>query len=136
MFETFEHTADVGLRVTAPTLEELFAESARALTAQIVDNPEEIRAVEAVAVQKTADATDYLLFDWLSELIYLYECRRLIGARFDITLSDGRLDAVVHGETVDPERHSLSHDVKAVTYHEFKIEQTETGYQARIILDI
>ena len=136
MFETFEHTADVGLRVVAATLSELFAEAARGLTAQIVDNPEAIQLTETVTVTKRADQVDYLLFDWLSELIYLYECRQMLFGQFEIVLSGDQLTATARGEPVDRARHRLAHDVKAITYHQFQVRPIAEGYEAQFIIDL
>ena len=50
---------------------------------------------------------------------------------------DGRsLKAVIHGEPIDPTRHVLDHEVKAVTYHGVRIVRDEEGYLAEVILDI
>jgi len=42
----------------------------------------------------------------------------------------------VRGETCDPARHSLAHEVKAVTYHGLAVEQVPDGWRAEVILDI
>ncbi len=138
MFETFDHTADLGLRVEADSLAELFSESARALTAQIIENFDEIEARESVVIEKSSDSIDYLLFDWLTELLYQYECHSLVFSTFFIQLkTDGTsLRAECGGELVTPNRHRLSHEVKAITYHDFVVEQSGDGWQAEFIIDI
>ena len=45
MYEVFEHTADLGLRVRADSLQSLFVEAARGMFAMIVVNLEEVRLV-------------------------------------------------------------------------------------------
>lgn len=136
MFETFDHTADLGLRIAAATREELFSEAARGLTAQIVENSEAIEPRETVVIEKSGDAVDYLLFDWLDELLYQYECKQLLFREFRIELSDHSLRAECLGEPVDPSRHRLAHEVKAITYHDFIVEPTPDGWRAEFIVDI
>jgi protein archease len=136
MYETFDHTADLGLRIEAPTLEELYVEAARGITAQIVENVTEISTQETVSIAKQGTETDYLLFDWLDELIYQYEVRNRVFAVFEIELTDAGLTATVKGEPVDRKKHVLSHEVKAVTYHGFVVEETANGWRAEFILDI
>jgi hypothetical protein len=67
MYETFGHTADVGLRIRAADLNSLFADAAPAMSSVIVTNPESIRSERFVL---EADETDALLRRWLAELLY------------------------------------------------------------------
>ena len=46
------------------------------------------------------------------------------------------LHATAIGEQLDPQRHQMRVDVKAVTLHRFRVEQTEQGWEAFVILDI
>ena len=78
----------------------------------------------------------YLLFDWLHELLVTFETRRLVLSEFRVRVSDTGLAAEVRGEELDPDRHRLLHEVKAITYHGLKLEQTAAGWQAEVIVDI
>ena len=77
MYETFDHTADVGLRVRAPTFEELLVEAARALTSVLVEDPAATAADREETIVLSADSAADLLFDWLSELVFRFATRRL-----------------------------------------------------------
>lgn len=136
MFEWFDHTADLGLRVRAHDLPTLFIEAARGLFAAMVENPDAIRCVEKKSIQLTADAIDYLMFDWLQELVFLFDTQHLLLGDWQVDVQNGRLRAVVQGEVWDPARHVLAHEVKAVTYHGLKVEQQSDGWLAEVILDI
>lgn len=136
MFETFDHTADLGLRIKAETLEELFVEAAQGITAQIVENVAEISTTDELTIEKQGTEIDYLLFDWLDELIYQYDVHNRIFAKFEINLTDEGFTATLRGEPVDRDKHILSHEVKAVTYHGFSVEETEHGWRAEFIVDI
>ena len=61
MFETFDHTADLGLRVTAGDLEELFAEAARGLTSLVVDDLETLRLDRTTEFRIEGDDLDLSL---------------------------------------------------------------------------
>src|SRR5215211_6616990 len=104
MFELFEHTADLGLRVHADSQEELFVEAARGLLAMLVANPQEVRAVDSKTISLTADEPAYLLFDWLNELLYAFETDKLLFSQFDLQVHNG-LTATCRGEPMDPGRH-------------------------------
>jgi SHS2 domain-containing protein len=136
VYETFEHTADLGLRVRAADLNALFADAARGLFSMIAAGLDPIRATEELHFEITAGAIDLLLFDWLNELLYAYESRRTLFSRFDVHVSDNRLKAVAYGEPIDAARHALEHEVKAITYHGLKVERVGDGWLAEIIVDI
>lgn len=136
MFETFEHTADLGLRIEAASLPELFADAARGLTSVLVDNIEAIQPRDEEIIELSGLELDYLLFDWLNELLFRFESRQKLYRDFEVHLTDGQLRAIVRGETCDPTRHRLAHEVKAITYHELRVEQTNGVWRAELIVDI
>jgi SHS2 domain-containing protein len=139
MYETFEHTADLGLRVRANSLERVFVEAAQGLFSIIVANPESIRALQQVSftLAKTdPPAPELLLFDWLSELLFTYETRQLVLCDFDVTLDDRGLTATAGSEPIDTTRHVLDHEVKAITYHGLKLSQEDGQWLAELIVDI
>lgn len=136
MYETFEHTADLGLRVRAADLQELFAEAGRGLTSMIAANLDQVRPVCEIALTVTGDKPDELLFDWLTELLYLFETRRLLTVDFEVQFDERGLRATARGEQADDSRHQLEHEVKAITYHGLKVEQADGGWLAEVIVDI
>jgi SHS2 domain-containing protein len=145
MYELFEHTADLGLRVKAPTAEALFLDAARGLLAMLVANPNAVRPVQTRTIELAADEPAYLLFDWLSELLYAFESERLLLTEFDLQLRGSgtpqrafptALVATCRGEPMDPARHRMEHEVKAITYHALRVEQSTDGWEAEVIVDI
>jgi SHS2 domain-containing protein len=156
MFEQFDHTADLGLRVRAGTLEELLAEAGRGLLAMIVANPDAVKPVQSKTIVITADEPELLLFDWLSELLYAFESEKLLLAEFDLHLigQDSscrqprpeapagqvlpyKLTALCRGEPMDNARHEMDHEVKAITYHGLRAEKQPDGtWFAEVIVDI
>jgi SHS2 domain-containing protein len=136
MYELFEHTADLGLRVTAPTLDALFADAARGLAAMIVERPEAVRPEVEERFDIAGTDREFLLFDWLRELLYRFDADKRVFADFAVTVTDAGLTATARGEPLDPARHGRSHEVKAITYHELKVEPTADGWLAEVIVDI
>jgi SHS2 domain-containing protein len=136
MYETFAHTADIGLSVQAAQLSDLFADAAKGLFSILVENPEDVRPVREVDFEIAGEQTDFLLFDWLNELLYRFETERLLFCEFHPTISEAGLTARALGEAADENRHRLAHEVKAVTYHQLAVERTSSGWEARVIFDI
>jgi SHS2 domain-containing protein len=136
MFETFEHTADLGLRIRAENLNSLFAEAGRALYSVIVENPQEIRAVEEIPFTIKGNEAEELLHDWLTELLFTFHVHRRVLAKFDVNIQSSGLTAIVQGEKIDPVRHEINLEIKAITWHGLKIVQTPDGWMAEVIVDI
>ncbi len=136
MFETFDHTADIGLRIVAASLEELFSDAARGLTSLIVENIDAVQPTLTESIQLTGTEIDYVLFDWLNELLFRFETRGMLFREFDVRLDEHGLEATIRGEPLDRSRHHLAHEVKAITYHGLAVEQTESGWSVELVLDI
>jgi SHS2 domain-containing protein len=136
MYETFDHTADVGLRIRAADLNELFADAGRALFSVMVANLDDVRPAEEISLSVTGDETDALLRDWLAELLYTFHVRGLILARFDVAVRPDGLTARAWGEPMDPTRHHMDAEVKAVTWHGLKVQRQGDGWLAEVIVDI
>ncbi len=136
MHELFEHTADLGLRATAPDLPSLFAEMAKCLLSAMVEDPAAVQPAQEVQIEIAGTDREYLLFDWLKELLLRFETDRMLFSAFAVQVNDAALKAACRGETFDPARHMFAHEVKAITYHELKVERTAVGWLAEVIVDI
>ncbi|MBX9680383.1 MAG: archease [Gemmataceae bacterium] len=136
MFEHFEHTADLGLRMEAATLDELFVDAARALFAAVVTNLETVRPTVRIEVTLAADQVDYLLFDWLKTLLYRFDVEHLLFGKFEVQVDAAGMKGVAWGEPIDAARHALEHEIKAITYHGLQVRQTAEGWEAEVIVDI
>jgi SHS2 domain-containing protein len=136
MYETFEHTADLGLRMRAADLNALFEEAARALFATIVENLDAVAPLRQIDVAITGGDREYLLFDWLKELLYHFDAEHLLFSRFEARVGPDGLQGRAWGEALDRQRHELAHEVKAITYHGLRVERAEDGWLAEVIVDI
>ncbi|HXG02171.1 MAG TPA: archease [Candidatus Binatia bacterium] len=130
--------ADCALEIHGEDLDDLFATAGRALAETMVDPATLVPTVERT-LRLEAPSLDLLLFDWLSELIYLKDSERLVFPRVEARVeADGpcRLAARLAGGRLDPPRTALRADVKAVTFHRFSVERHGRGWLARVVLDI
>ncbi len=134
-FEEIPHTADWSFRAFGRDLRELFENSAFAVFFMEGATPPESGRTPEQKRTVTVSGIDYesLLVNWLSELLYLQESNRETYHRFDIQeLSSTSLKAEVYGT---PGIH-IDKQVKAVTYHNLNIEQTQEGWQATVVVDV
>lgn len=134
-WELLEHTADVGLRIWAPTLDELFAEGGRGLVG--VMGRAGPGARKRMEIEVASPDLEALLVDWLSELLYVFEVKGIVPDVFDVHVSVGPWR--VAGWVAGPDAGAFEQDgpaVKAVTYHLLCVEGGDGGYEARVYLDI
>lgn len=136
MYEFFDHTADLGLRIRAAELNQLFAHAAQALTAAIVEDPKAIQLTTTEAILIGGSDRIDLMFDWLRELLLRFETRHMLYADFQVEVADTELRATIIGEPFDETRHPLSHEIKAITYHGLIVERGGEGWLAEVIVDI
>lgn len=133
-FDFIEHTADVGLIAYGKDLPEAFSNAAYGLFSIIADLD---TVSEKFSHQVTVTSEDIygLLFEWLNELIYLFDARGYLFKRFDIPkFGDQRLNAVCYGEKYQPGRHNLKLGVKAATYHMLQVDREKN--QVQVIFDV
>lgn len=136
MHEVFEHTADLGFRIRAKDLNTLFREAAEVLFETIAPDLSSIKQTRQVEIRLDGDDREFLLFDWLKQLLYQFDAEHLLLSRFEVEVRDDGLAATAWGEPLDPDRHVLEHEVKAITYHGLRLEKTDDEWLAEVIVDI
>ncbi|MEM3126544.1 MAG: archease [Candidatus Woesearchaeota archaeon] len=130
-------TADVAYEVWGDSLNELFEQAAYAVT----DCGVELSTVEEKEernIEVEDEDIEHLLFDFLSELIFLKDAELFLPKKVIVNIDEKnhKLQAIIKGEAIDQQKHKLKTDVKAMTYHMFKLEKMDKGYKATFILDI
>jgi SHS2 domain-containing protein len=135
-----EATADVAFEAWGESLEEVFRASAEATLNVMIEDVESVTARESVPIELSNEALDLLLFDFLQRLIYYKDVDQLLlrvpELQFQRDDETWALRAVARGERLDPERHQQIVDVKAVTFHGFRLEERDGKWQAHVLLDI
>ena len=134
--ELLEHPADIGFRAFGDSLEELFANSALAMLS-IAGDPEAVQPCELYPFAVKSGDMDSLMVDWLSEVLYWFDGKRIAFHEFRVTeLRGNAIEAVGMGEPRDSQKHPAHLVIKAVTYHQLKIEQRAGVWIAEVYLDI
>jgi len=130
--------SDCAVEIDGRDLSDLFETAAAALASVMVD-PATLEITIERELTLTAAQLDLLLFDWLSELIFLKDRDRQVFPRAQVEVSGSgpyELRARVHGGVIDPERTALGADPKAVTFHQFALQRVDGGWRARVVIDI
>jgi SHS2 domain-containing protein len=132
--------ADVAFEAWADTVEEVFIAAADATMNVMVDDLGSIARSLELTIELEHAELDLLLFSFLNELVFLKDARQLLLRAHQLSIKKVNanfiLRGTVYGEKLDPQKHALSVDVKAVTLHRFSLRQTDAGWQAFVVLDI
>jgi SHS2 domain-containing protein len=133
-------TADIAFEAIGRDLPELFTAAADATLNVMIDNIDAIEPRLTRQIELSNDNIEMLLFDFLQELIYFKDARRLLLRACETQLDQKGeayfLKAKVAGEQLDDARHHQRADVKAVTLHGFSVGKHNGGWKARVLLDI
>lgn len=134
-YELLEHTADVGLRVTGATLEEVFEQATLGM-AEIAGVWSPGPGGDDVRIDVAADDLGGLLVDWLSEVLYLYDARTagITGVRVE-RVAAGRATGIVSIGALGRGAGDGT-QVKAVTYHQLGVDERPDGCVATVFFDI
>jgi SHS2 domain-containing protein len=133
-----DHTSgDFLFEAYGDTLNELFAACAAACFYAMTDL-EKIRPVKEYSLELKGESAEDLLYNFISELIYMKDVEKVFLSVFNIEIAPDCqfLNATVMGEPIDYKKHTIKTDVKAATYHDLTIQKLETGFQARMMLDL
>lgn len=132
MFEVIAHTADIRIRVTSPSLEDLFRDAVKGLMS--VMRPQGDRGSRrSLSVHVDSPDTTSLLIDFLNDVLTRCAIEREKVRSFAIgKLAETSIDATIDLHGVD----HFEEDVKAVTYHEAEVRRTDHGWTTMLVFDI
>ncbi len=143
-FREIDHTADIGLQIWAPSLDELFVQAARGMCSLLLASDQyeftpiiPRREQKPHSIELTADSVDLLLREWLSELLYIHSTERIYFADFAIRqITDTHVTAEAAGIEFSVGDEHLFTEIKAVTYHGLEVTRDQEGFRAQVIFDI
>ena len=137
--EYLDHPADVKFLVLGKTIEEAFEYAALAMFGAMIDT-DTVQPVTTLDIDLDADDCEGLLYDFLSELLYLFEVEGIVFCRFCVEQikrcgDQYHIHAHATGEAIDLGKHRFDVGVKAVTFHDMMIERTDAGYAVQVVVD-
>ncbi len=135
-YEILDHTADACIRVYGKSFDELLENAACAMMELITDR-EKINPSQEIEIEVRGETKEELLVHWLQEILFLHEVKKMVFKDFRLNLiSETHAKGKVIGEKIDIDKHELSFDIKAVTYHNLKIEPINDKLKVDIVFDV
>ncbi|MBI3624827.1 MAG: archease [Candidatus Rokubacteria bacterium] len=135
-YDYFDVAADVGVKAWGSTLSEAFAQAALGVFALIVD-PESAEPRESREVRAQGETREALLVNWLNECLYVHDIEAFVVNRIEfLVFEPTRVHACLWGEDLNPGRHRLGTVVKAATFHQVQVRETDGRWEIRVVLDV
>jgi len=135
-YELFDHTADAGVRVFAPTLPGLVPPAAEGLYA-VVGGLTPTGDAQVAQFSLTGEDAALLLRDLLAELLMRLMTEGKMAVRWEVReFTPARLNALAWFCPVDRTRSEFQREAKGVTYHQLAVRPIAGGYEATFIVDI
>ncbi len=136
-YELLEHTADIFIQAYGKTLAEVFENAAVGMF-DIIFPTSKVGSIGEFQVKLESSDLEQLLVDFLSELLYIYETQNVLFSSFKVDLDDKkfRLSAQAYGEKIDPAKHEIVDEIKAVTYHMLEFGQANDVYFVKVLFDV
>jgi len=140
-YRFLEHTADVSVESQGRSLEEAFEQTAYSLIETITPNLKLISPMTEKIIKIEAEDKEALLFDFLSEFLYLFDVEQLVFSDIKIkpikkTNDKYQLMALIKGEKFDKKKHEIGYEVKAITYSFMEIKEKKDRVKINIVFDI
>ncbi len=133
-FELFSHTADIGIRGRGKTIEEAFSMAATAMIS-VITEPESIDPNISIEIFCEAEDYEFLLYEWLNNIIYEISTRNMLFCEFDIKISNYSLTGMIRGEKIDPNKHDPRVEIKGATLTELMVKKNGE-WIAQCVLDV
>ena len=136
-YKVLDHATDAFIEVTASSLTEAFKVAGDSVVDIILDNSKIEEKKERNIVVKGKDL-NYLLYNWLEDLIYLIITEGFAIKKLDIILEKNEeytISAQIFGEDIDIKKHGFKVEIKSPTFHEMDIKQ-EKLVTMRFLLDL
>jgi len=141
-YEFFDVTADIGFWAYGKTLEESFENAALAMF-NVITKTNSVAENKYRKINIESEDLTSLLYDFLEELLFVYEVDLLLFSKFELNIKKDNIDsneiykleAVATGEEIDWNKHYRGSEVKAITFHMMDVLINDI-FKVRVILDL
>ena len=130
--------ADIAFEAYGKELNELFENAALAIF-ELSADVRTVDAKEKIEFNLKNEKLDNLLYDFLSEILFLKDSRYMVFKKVRVSISEGKtnkLKAVLDGDSINPKKQKLENDIKAVTMHMFELKKEKGKWKATVVVDI
>lgn len=137
-YEYIEHTADIAIKAYGTKLEQVFENAAKGMFSimyEVIDKGHD--TVLDVEVKEKIANKEQLLLDWLNELLFLSDTKRMVFVDFKVeTLNGSHIKAKAFGTAFDQKKHRYKTEIKSATYHMLELGKEKDKYYGHVLFDL
>jgi len=139
-----EHSTDAFVQAYGSDLDELFENCAKGLI-NIMFDIDKVDPIQSLTITADSENLENLLYDWLEKVLLKILIEQIVLSRFSIEISEEYssamkkkyvLKAHVGGEKVNYDKHNYKIEIKAIIYHELRIQRLDSSYVATYLVDL
>ncbi len=130
-YEFLEHTADLKIKVYGKNLEEIITNSLLALKSFLKPKLTKEKIEKEIEIENQNQVI--LLIDFLSEILAQTYIEKAIFTKFEKKILE---ETKIKGKILGFKFQSLTKDIKAITYHQVKLEKINKKFVFEFIVDI
>ena len=139
-FEYIDHPADIQLHSWGANFERAIEQMVTALSGVMFDL-KGFNDQETEIIQISANNLESLVYNFLSEFLFIFDTEDFVAKRCTITkcdLQNFSIEATAYGDKFDMEKHSSCRltEVKAITYASMQIIQEKPKTEIYVIVDL
>jgi len=142
-YKVIDHPSDIGIEAYGKDQKELFENAAYGMMDMMYETSkyeitksrisEEKSVLGHFSINVSAENLESLLINWLSELLYLADSKKVALSYYDITkINDKELEAKVLGVKII----GVKRFIKAATYNQLEIKKEKGSWKSRIVFDV
>ncbi len=132
-FEFLEHTADIKFKAWGKTLEEIFENSALAVS-DYISRGGKIKPVKNKEIKVEGQDIKELFYNFLDELLYLLDADGFVVSKAKVKIDNKKLNAVIYGDNAS--HYEGLNPIKSATYAEMYIKKFKLGWEAQAVMDV
>lgn len=137
-YKYLDHTADAMFESYGKDMEEAFVNSALAMF-NILTDITKVKSEKKFEIEVKANSYEKLLFDFLGELLFYLDTEHMLFSKFDnmkITKVDNKYELFCSAIGDLASNYDTHGDIKAPTYNEMSIKETDDGVIIKAVVDI
>ena len=132
-YEFLDHTADIKIKAYGKTQEEAFENLVLAIS-EYLSKEQKIKPKKTKTIEVHGTDKENLLYNFIDELIYLYDAENFIVSKAEINFLGNNIKAALYGD--DTKNYKDLDHIKAATYAEMHVKKTEKGWELQVVLDV
>jgi len=138
-FELLDHTADVAIRLVADDEAGLLCAVAAAV-GQLYAGKRELEGERSLDIRVEASKREELLVRFANELIFLFDSDGALAAEIARCVVSRKGNSLIAEATLDlcdcrAIEMAVETDLKAATYHDLEVEDSDGRLQATLVID-